>query len=232
MRYTGPIVVYTNRMFKKTSRSTDRTASAGRRLIAALFAGALVAIICTLLGAVKYAALASWDTVVLVYGCWTWLAVKGMSAGETKSHAISENPGRAAADILLLCASVISIIAVVNIVTQSHGSSGLVKAAEIALGLSSIVLSWATVHTTYMLKYARLYYGQREGGIDFNEKDAPKYTDFAYLAFTLGMTFQVSDTDLQTKEIRRAALSHALLSYLFGTVIIATTINTLASISS
>lgn len=207
-------------------------ASAGKRLVVALSAGALVAVICVLLGAAKYAALASWDVIILVYGGWTWLAVRGMSATETKSHAVSENPGRATADILLLFASVASIIAVITVITQSSSSSGITKGIEIALGLTSIVLSWATVHTTYMLKYARLYYGQKEGGIDFNEKDAPKYTDFAYLAFTLGMTFQVSDTDLQTKEIRAAALNHALLSYLFGTVIIATTINTLASIST
>lgn len=218
-------------MLKKSSRP-DQIASAGKRLVVALSAGALVAVICVLLGAGRYAALASWDVVILVYGIWTWLAVRGMSAQETRSHAVSENPGRAAADILLLCASVASIIAVVSVVTQSGSSSGATKAIEIGLGLVSIVLSWATVHTTYMLKYARLYYGQKEGGIDFNEKDSPKYTDFAYLAFTLGMTFQVSDTDLQTKEIRAAALNHALLSYLFGTVIIATTINTLASISS
>jgi uncharacterized membrane protein len=76
-----------------------------------------------------------------------------------------------------------------------------------------------------------LYYGQPEGGINFNEQASPDYKDFAYLAFTLGMTFQVSDTDLQTKTIRGTALRQSLLAYLFGTVIIATTINTLASLS-
>jgi uncharacterized membrane protein len=76
-----------------------------------------------------------------------------------------------------------------------------------------------------------LYYKKTHGEIEFNESDAPQYTDFAYLAFTLGMTFQVSDTNLKTKEMRITALRHALLSYAFGTVIIATTINTLASLS-
>jgi uncharacterized membrane protein len=66
--------------------------------------------------------------------------------------------------------------------------------------------------------------------VDFNEKTAPKYTDFAYLAFTIGLTFQVSDTNIQTMLIRKTALKHALLSYLFGAVIIATTINTIASL--
>jgi uncharacterized membrane protein len=76
-----------------------------------------------------------------------------------------------------------------------------------------------------------LYYGDQPGGIDFNESDQPRYTDFAYVSFTIGMTFQVSDTDLRTKEIRTTALQHALLSYVFGAMIIATTINLIAGLT-
>jgi uncharacterized membrane protein len=68
--------------------------------------------------------------------------------------------------------------------------------------------------------------------VSFNEREPPCYTDFAYLAFTIGMTFQVSDADLETKEFRRVALRHALLSFVFGTGILATTINLVASLSS
>ena len=70
------------------------------------------------------------------------------------------------------------------------------------------------------------------GAVDFNEKDPPAYLDFAYLAFTIGMTFQVSDTNLTTKAIRRIALRHALMSYLFGAVIVALMINVVASLLS
>jgi uncharacterized membrane protein len=201
-------------------------------LLVAVIAGMLAAMACLLLGAGKFAILTAWDITILVYGCWVWLVVWPMSAAETKSHAVMENPGRALADILLVTASVASLVAVTILITQSHNSSGVTKAIEITLGLLSVVLSWGMVHTTYMLKYARLYYGQPEGGVNFNEQDAPRYTDFAYLAFTLGMTFQVSDTNLTTKEIRATALKHAMLSYMFGTVIIATMINTLASLAS
>jgi uncharacterized membrane protein len=69
------------------------------------------------------------------------------------------------------------------------------------------------------------------GGVDFNAEGAPCYIDFAYLALTIGMTFQVSDTNLKTTNIRRTALRHALLSYAFGTLIIATTINLIAGLT-
>jgi uncharacterized membrane protein len=77
---------------------------------------------------------------------------------------------------------------------------------------------------------ARLYYSHPAGGIDFNQQAPPRFSDFAYLAFTVGMTFQVSDTDLQTPTVRAAVLRQALLSYLLGAVILATTINLVAGL--
>ena len=87
------------------------------------------------------------------------------------------------------------------------------------------------LHTLFTLRYARIYYTQK-GGIDFNQTDPPRYSDFAYFSFTLGMTFQVSDTDITTATIRATVLRHALLSFVFGSVILATTINLVAGLSS
>jgi uncharacterized membrane protein len=77
-----------------------------------------------------------------------------------------------------------------------------------------------------------LYYGGEPGGINFNDKEAPNYVDFAYVAFTVGMTFQVSDTALRSRRIRASVLRHAMLSYLFGAVILASTINLVVGLSS
>ncbi len=93
-----------------------------------------------------------------------------------------------------------------------------------------MVLSWAVVHTVFTLRYAHEYYAAPSGGIDFKNDAPPDYQDFAYVAFTVGMTFQVSDTDVQKRVIRRTILRHALLSYLFGAVILAVTINVVANL--
>ena len=92
----------------------------------------------------------------------------------------------------------------------------------------TVMLSWALVHTLFALRYARLYYSDHPGGIDFKNDAPPDFLDFAYVAFTVGMTFQVSDTDVQLRSIRRAVLRQALISYVFGVVIIAVTINVIA----
>jgi uncharacterized membrane protein len=93
----------------------------------------------------------------------------------------------------------------------------------------SVALAWMSVHTVYVLRYARLYYSPPDGGIDFHG-ERPDYADFAYLALTIGMTFQVSDTDLTGKRVRRSALHHALLSYVFGTGIVAITVSSVAAL--
>ena len=109
-------------------------------------------------------------------------------------------------------------------------ATGGMKAYLITLGLLSVVLSWTVVHTVYMLRYARAYYAEPVGGIEFNEEEPPTYIDFAYFSFTVGMTFQVADTNITSKAIRRATLHHALLSYLFGAVLLGLVINVVATL--
>jgi uncharacterized membrane protein len=101
-----------------------------------------------------------------------------------------------------------------------------------AFGVITIFCSWALVHTVFALRYAHIWYTDPHGGIDFKAKgvEAPDYVDFAYTAFTVGMTYQVSDTDITQRVMRREVLKHALLSFVFGAVILATTVNVIAGL--
>ena len=103
---------------------------------------------------------------------------------------------------------------------------------RVGQGLASVVLPWAMVHTIYTLRYAHLYYDGTDGGIDFNASGRPTYADFAYLAFTIGMTSRCRTRALTSQPIRLTALRHGLLSYLFGTGIVAISIDLVASLSS
>src|SRR4029450_6457600 len=98
------------------------------------------------------------------------------------------------------------------------------------LAVASVALSWTVVQTLFTLHYARLYYTHPAGGIDFNQEAPPRYADFAYLAFTVGMTFQVSDTTLRSSALRAATLRQALLSYLGGALILASPITLVAGL--
>ena len=193
-------------------------------------AGVLVAGLLMVGGYWFIAALAGWDVLALTYIGLTLPAVWRLDASQTAERAVLEDPTRAVADLLLLAAAVASLGAVVTVLLRAAGSSGAAQFLLVALAVGSVVISWLLVHTTYMLRYARIYYGRPVGGVTFNQEGLPCYGDFGYLAFTIGMTFQVSDTALNTREMRATALRHALLSYVFGTVILATAINLVAQL--
>jgi uncharacterized membrane protein len=176
------------------------------------------------------AILIGWDVSVAVLLGWIWLALWRLTAAQTKKYASREDPSVQLSELLVLTAGVAVLAAVGLLLVKAGSSAGGTKAYLISLGVLSVALSWTLVHTVFTLRYARAYYGAPVGGIDFNEDDPPTYLDFAYLAATIGMTFQVSDTNLTTKRIRRIALGHALLSYLFGAVIIGLVINVVSSL--
>lgn len=102
--------------------------------------------------------------------------------------------------------------------------------AAAATALCGVFMAWAALHLMYATRYAYLYYVPTAGGIDFNTDDPPQYSDFLYFSYNLGMTYQVSDTDVSSSTIRAVTLRHCLLSYVFGASILATTINLVAGI--
>jgi uncharacterized membrane protein len=178
-------------------------------------------------------AAAGWDAAALTFLAVVWFAIYPKDADETRMLARAEDFSRATADIVLLSASVASLAAVAFVLVKA-GNSASDRWMLIALAVATVALAWASVHTVYVLRYAGLFYEPHDPPIvviDFNDESyRPDYHDFAYLAVTIGMTYQVSDTTLKTQAIRRAALRHALLSYVFGTVIVAVTINVVASL--
>lgn len=208
----------------------SRGPSAHTRLIVSAVAGIVFGLVFTYLLTWRYGLLIGWMAAAGSYVVWMWATIRSMDAQSTAAHALREDPGRHAIDITVIIATVASLGAVA-ILLLGGSSGGASTDISAALCVGSVAFSWTTLHTIFTGRYAWLYYARNEGGIDFNESDPPRYLDFAYLAFTVGMTFQVSDTDLKTKEIRATALQHALLSFFLGAVILATTINLVAGLA-
>ena len=115
-----------------------------------------------------------------------------MDADSTARYAQREDPSRALADGVVLTAAVACLGGVGFILLKAANASGGTKAFYLAVGVLSVVFAWAAVHSIFTSRYAATYYSEPVGGVDYNQKEAPRYSDFAYLAFTIGMTFQVS----------------------------------------
>jgi uncharacterized membrane protein len=193
-------------------------------------AGLIATAVSGIFGAWSYAPLIGWDAAAATFSVWVWVAVSTMDAAQTAAHARRQGPNPATSDALTLVASLASLVAVGVVLVAANSKHGSEAWALAGLAACSVALSWALVHTLFTLRYARLYHSSG-GGIGFNQDDPPRYVDFAYVAFTIGMTFQVSDTNLTTTSIRATALRHALVSYLFGAVILATTVNFIVSLA-
>lgn len=205
--------------------------SAGVRVAVSAALGAIAAAIVGAVGPLYMVPLAGWVIWSATFTGWIWSSIGSLAPQQVAERARRDNPGRTATDLLLLSGSIVSLLAVGLVLVKANQQHGATKGLLIGACLASIVLSWSTVHTIFTLRYADLYYDALpRGGVEFNEDDAPDYLDFAYLSLTIGMTYQVSDTNLKTKAIRRTALRHALLSFAFGTLIIATTINLIAGL--
>jgi uncharacterized membrane protein len=200
---------------------------AGVRVAVAVVTGVVAAVVGGALLAWADAPVIGWIAAAIVFIGLTWGAVWPMDGEATAAHATREDPTAGVSRVAVLLASIASLGGVALILGHPGGTGRLGSAV---LGVGSVVASWFVVHGLYTLQYAALYYGDRPGGIDFNGTTRPRYVDFAYVAFTVGMSFAVSDTNISDPGIRRAVLRHALLSYLFGAVVIGTTINLISGL--
>jgi len=192
--------------------------------------GALAAIALWPLRGWLFALIGGWGVCCAVYVVWVWIVIGRADETRTRELASRQDPARSTSDALLLVAAVASLVALVVVSIQSK-SGGVDKGLAAGVGFASVIVSWIFIHTLYTLRYAALYYADESVPIDFHQEAPPRYWDFAYVSFTIGATFQVSDTDLTTSAVRAVALRHALLSYLFGAVILAGAVNIVSSLA-
>ena len=210
----------------------ERTHSGRQRVMVAAAIGIVAAVIAAFFGPWQLTLLIGWDVAAIVMLATIWGSVVRFSAKQTAQFATEEDDSRAGTQLTLLGAAVVSLLGVLLAFLKANQGDRSLEAVLETMGVVTIACSWALVHTVFALRYAHIYYrSQPPGGIDFKMHDVePDYRDFAYTAFTVGMTFQVSDTDITSQDMRRAVLRHALLSFLFGAVILATTVNVIAGL--
>jgi uncharacterized membrane protein len=202
-------------------------------VLSAVVLGTIAGVIAGFLLPWQATILLSWDVTAVVIILWVYVTTSRFSPAETREYASREDDSRVSAQFLLLGASLASLVGVGLDLHRASNEEETAKVLLVALGLATVVASWFVVHTTFLLQYAHQYYNEGEvGGINFKEGPdyQPDYRDFAYVAFTIGSTWQVSDTDVTDRTMRRIVLQHSLLSYLFGAVVLATLINVIASL--
>jgi uncharacterized membrane protein len=205
-----------------------------RRLVVAASIGLTVGLVLFAPLTWELALIAGWDASALIFLVAVWSIVARADGRRTAELATREDETRSTAGLLLVGASLISLLAVAFALGQAGREEGGARILLIAVATLTVVLSWTVVNTVFTLRYADAYFSSPPGGIAFGDaagQEQPSYRDFAYVAFTIGMTYQVSDTTLRDRKMRRSVLFHALLSYVFGVVIVAGSVNLIAGLA-
>lgn len=178
----------------------------------------------------------SWDVFAFFYCLTCWIVFFTRTVNEIKHQATKEDGSRLYIILLLLVACFASLVMVLLLMLSDTASNSS-KLLYSVITIFGMMLSWSMVHTTFGFHYAHMYYdddtnGKRKNaeGLEFPEEKNPDYLDFAYFAFVIGMTFQVSDVQITDRKMRRLVLLHGLLSFLLNTFVVALTINLIAGL--
>jgi len=183
----------------------------------------------------------TWLSYCLVSLFLSWVTILTSHPADVKKEVLAQDSSRTLIFLFAVSAAFVSLFAILILLQSSSKSSSEADLdGHILLSLASVISSWWLVHTVFTLRYAHLYYrdidkddkdeNQKRRGLDFPDDNQPDYLDFTYFSFVLGMTFQVSDVQINSKKMRRLVLVHSLLSFAFNTVIVALSINIVSGV--
>ena len=208
---------------------------------AKLLISAAVAIIVYLSHPLNNAALRlifSWDIFSLTLLSLVWFTFITTSTKAIRAESQKEDDSRIVIFIVILLATMLSLFAVLHMVI-SNSQYAENKILSLICGICCMIFSWSLVQTIFTSHYAHLYYAKagdeqtgERGGLDFPGKTKPDFIDFAYFAFTIGMTFQVSDVQITERNIRRVVLLQSMLSFAFNACVISLSVNIISGLAA
>jgi uncharacterized membrane protein len=169
-----------------------------------------------------------------------WIIILSSHPKEVRKIAKLEDSSRTLIFAFVIIASLVSLLAIIFLLKSSKDLSPEKVTGHVILAMTSVIVSWLLVHTIFTLLYAHLFYttvtdadNKRKaiGGLEFpGDEKEPDYLDFVYFSFVLGMTFQVSDIEISSRQIRRLAWIHGMVSFAFNTAIVALSINVISGL--
>ncbi|MBC8123428.1 MAG: DUF1345 domain-containing protein [Gemmatimonadaceae bacterium] len=170
----------------------------------------------------------------------SWRAMASKLPKEMRQSVQSEDVAGPTFFVTLVVGACVSLLAITYLLPNAMSSLKPAGSVEFQVGLAVLAIagSWLLMHTAFALHYAHRFYtdeyalptAKTPGGLDFPDEDDPDYWDFAYFAFVIGMTSQVSDVRVTSRSMRRLSLTHSVLSFVFNTVIVAMSVNVIAGL--
>jgi len=238
-----------NKVSEQSNESAPRPAARGRlmnrawrtfrlrpRLSIGLIAGAIVLVVTPAHYSGATRALVAWDAGAGLYVLLAWIMMVRGSVAHMRLRARVQDDGANAVLVLTVVAAVASLAAIAIELLGVKNLPPRVQGLHLALVAATVLCSWLVVHTTFALHYAHEFYAARRGAgaplLQFPGEGEPDYWDFLYFSFVIGTTSQTADVNIASARIRRIALLHGVVTFLFNTTILAVTINIAAGLAT
>ncbi len=179
---------------------------------------------------------ASWDLGTLTYLGFAWALIARADPRVTRDHALSQDQSGFFIFLFVVGAACASIVAIGFVVGTIHELPFWARAWHLTLTIVALVSSWLLIQTVFAFHYAHRYYAGPHGEpapvapLLFPGNREPDYLDFAYYAFVVGMTSQVSDVAVASRTMRRLTLIHGVLAFLFNIAVLALSINIIGGV--
>jgi uncharacterized membrane protein len=223
---------------KRPRTEASSRLNAHRRLLLALVAALAVAFLLPPILPPAARLAMAWDIGALVFLMTSWWVVQACPPEKMRQTVLANDQGRVGILALVLLAVAVSLAAIFFLVQKAADASAEPPLAQVALAVFTIVCSWFLTHVMFALHYAHRFYrddpttpeSDATGGLKFPGEAMPHYWDFLYFSFVIGMTAQVSDVQVTSRPMRRLVLGHGILSFAFYTMILALSINIVASV--
>jgi uncharacterized membrane protein len=204
------------------------------RLIIALTVGVIVFLIFNGRHPFAITFMTSWIAFAVTTLFITWSTILVFHPKEISHVANEQDNTRFLMFLFVVAAAYISLFAIILLLQTAPTQKGISR--HILLSATSVFFSWVLIHTVFTIRYAHMFYtypteeeqaagAQHHGGLDFPGTPHPDFLDFAYFSFVLGMTFQVADVNITARNMRRLALLHGFLAFVYNTIIVALSIN-------
>lgn len=211
---------------------------ARHRLIIALAAAAVVFFVLRGRARFETAAIASWDAFAFSILALDWVVILMTPHNRLRDRAREQDLSRSLISVFVVVASCAALLAVGFLIKANKAQMSGHFTVHLLLTLLTVIFSWGLVHTVFSFRYAHAFYGDSQesgaarhaGGLIFPGDRPPDYFDFAYFAFVVGMTCQVSDVQITSRRLRRLTLIHSVLAFGFNTIILALLINTVSGL--
>jgi len=165
-------------------------------------------------------------------GVWLFIALvlKMMahaSIADLRKRAGMEDDGRAATLAFVTTATIVALVALGFELADAMQTGANYASLRIALALFAIFGSWLFINFAFALHYAHEVYRTKQSvkSLAFPNEKQPDYWDFVYFAMVMGTTFQTSDVEIRSRNLRRTATAQGLVAFVFNTAIIALTVS-------